>query len=267
MPVNPDRIRDNRWRQGSVFSVEEGRNILGEPETSARLILVSHDCDIVHSGTREPVVEVCVALPLERMNGSYARAKNPRILHLTLQVAGNAVPHEIEASNRRQIDRSQLETMMPANNVVLPAEDLRIITRWLAKRYDRAALPDRFNERLVPAQEAIRLALQGGGARLSMIMLHLDPEDELPVDASYRVFLFALMPKEIFENEPDRIAGTATIAQVAAAMSRCNGIEIVDFALLSEDDLTLHDLHSLIEYTCEDLSLGENDGAPRLPRS
>lgn len=156
MPIDSVLIRTNGWRQGSVFSLDDSRTLLQQPESNARLILVSHDCDIVHSGLREPVVEVCEAQPQQRLDGTYALAKNPRLRHVGLRISEAVVPHSLQAADRRWIDRSLLEGMAPANGAVVAEGERRIITRWLAKRYDRAALPDRFTLRCLRSSGASR---------------------------------------------------------------------------------------------------------------
>ncbi len=267
MPIRHDRIRQNRWRQGSILSIEDGKVVLADPTSQARLILVSHDCDIVNPGAREPVVELCISRPIEQLDGNYVRGKNVRTLHVNLEIGGRLVPHVIEASERLRLDRTQLETLVPADDAATPIEELRVVTRWLAKRYERAALPDCFNRRLRPAQEAIRAALRDDGKSLSGVLMALNSEDELQVDQPYRVYVVGLSPKELYDDDEAFASGSRAIARIAAAINECRGIEVEEFEHLSEDDFTLHDLRSVIEYSCEDLSFGENDGASVLPKA
>jgi hypothetical protein len=265
MAIDCALIRQNRWRQGSVFSTNDGRSILQEPASDARLILVSHDCDIVHAGEREPWVEVCVAKPLVRIDGTYARGKNPRLLHVDIQVTGTTTPFLLAAAGRRLIERSLLQRMIPAEDAVVDAEDLRIIVRWLAKRYERAALPDCFNLRLDPVAGTIRDALRIDGKALSALMIGLRPNAELEDDQPYSVYVVGLCPKELFDDAASHASGLRAVSAVAAAMNRCPGIEVTDFELISEDEFTLHDLRSVVEYSCEDLSLGGDVESPVIP--
>lgn len=267
MPIDPLLIRANGWRQGSVFSAGDSRTLLALPESNARLILVSHDCDIVHAGPREPVVEVCVAEPLQTLDGTFAYGKNPRLLHVELTMGEAAIPHSLQVASRRSIDRSVLERLAPANDAEFDESQSRIVTRWLAKRYDRAALPDHFNQRCRPAVAAIRETLRDDGGSLSGLLMSLNSEDELAVGDSYEVFLVGLIPKARHEVGDERTRSYRAVSRVAAALDACAGIDVVEFELVSEDDFTLHDLHSFIEYACEDLSLEQNGEDPVLPRA
>lgn len=84
-------------------------------------------------------------------------------------------------------------------------------------------------------------------------------------DEVYGVDLIGLCPKETYESPEGYAAELRAIGRIAAAMNGCHGIEVVEFSIESEDEFTLHDQRFYVEYNCEDLSLGENDGEPMLP--
>lgn len=268
MPIDRDRILEKGWRQGSVFSEADSRTELPTVEMSAgcRLILVSHDCDILHPGQREPFVEVCAAEPIERMDGNFRFTKNPRILHIAVQIAGNPTSYSLAGHRRFFLDRARLEQLRPDAEAHLAQNELDSIVRWLAKRYERAALPDTFVERLDPASDAIRQALAEGGERLSGVFLSLDTDTELDAATPYRIEVFGVMPKEHYDVDEYRATCGTAIEAIAAAMAACPGIDIVDHDIYSEDDFTLHDLHFVIEYNCDDLSFDDDVGGPVLPR-
>jgi hypothetical protein len=100
MPIDAAAIQNLGWRQGSVFTLQAStpvvvanRERISVPQFTipdeARLILVSHDCDIVHPGPHEPRIEVCPAVRLNgALSGNFTGTRNPRRLHIELEIEG-----------------------------------------------------------------------------------------------------------------------------------------------------------------------------------
>src|ERR1700704_2552234 len=120
MPIDFDRIDNNGWRQGSVFTVEDSRSLLAKygsrphpqeislPEDS-RLIVTSHSCDIVSKRSHEILTEVCPALPLPagEGRGAYGFARDARRLRIPVTIANRPVLFDLHAPLRFVISRDE----------------------------------------------------------------------------------------------------------------------------------------------------------------
>ena len=267
MPIDPERIRTNGWRQGSVFSVEDTAALVENPLAKSRLILVSHDCDLAHRGEHEPHIELCTAEFLEDgIDGNYRWARHPRRIDVQIEINGAQIPFCIHAAKRHQLDRSMLQDYQPDDTAILSEAELTRLTIWLAKRYTRAALPDAFNLRIQPAQDRVRRILRRNGKHLSSLLVSLKPLAELTDGEPYDLNLVGLMRHEHYENIELREQLTVVVNQVSGAIEHCDGINVLDTDLLSESEFTLHNLRYFIELTLDDLSLRDEPPDPRLPQ-
>jgi hypothetical protein len=161
MPIDFDRIDNNGWRQGSVFTVKESRSLLAKygsrphpheisvPEDS-RLIVTSHSCDIVSRRSHEILVEVCPALPLPtgEGRGAYGFARDARRLRIPMTIANQPVLFDLHAPLRFVIARDELEECKPDPDAVVGEDDIDDLSFWLAARYRRRVFPNAFDKRL-----------------------------------------------------------------------------------------------------------------------
>ena len=173
-PIDYDRIYRNGWRQGSVFAVDDSRNLLAAsawrpqsdeielpPET--RLIVASHSCDVVSKRGYELNIEVCPALPLPstEKRGIYGYARDARRLRIPMLIGEHSILFDLHAPMRFAIARSACEELKPDAVVVISEEDIDDYTFWLAARVRRRVFPNTFDLRLDTANgKRIRKALQ-----------------------------------------------------------------------------------------------------------
>lgn len=266
MPVDHERIRANGWRQGRVFTEADTTAILDNAPANARLILVSHDCDIVHAGDDESFVEVCVAELLnDGVDSLYCWARHPRRLDIEIQIDGGGTGYCLEASQRKLIDRSELEQYRPDHDALLPGRELTQLTLWLSNRYTRVALPDAFNERRRPSQNRVKRILRRNSQHMSGLMIAMLPQGEPKDDQDYEIQLVALMLRDDFKNDEHRGQVSDAIQAIAAVLQQCDGIEVVDSDARSEENFSFHDARYFVELSFDDLSLREDPEHPRLP--
>ena len=76
MAIDVADIKNRGWYQGAVFTADSTREILADsyPGVGVRLILATHDCDLVHRGTQEPLYRrlrrrACQASLVNRIEG------------------------------------------------------------------------------------------------------------------------------------------------------------------------------------------------------
>ena len=266
MPIDHERIRDNGWRQGRIFSLDDTATITEQVGTTSRLIVVSHDCDIVHAGDHEPHVELCLAEHLPQgANGLYRWARHPRRFDLEIAVDGAQSGFRLNASDKQLHDRALLEAYRPDDSASLSEVELTRLTVWLAKRYNRIALPDTFNNRCVAAENRVRRILRRDGEFLSGLLIALNPRGEQDDADPYEIHLVGLMRRDNYDNAEQRTRIELAITEVGAALDTCAGINVVESEVQSEAAFTLHDLDYFIELSFDDLSLHADPPEPRLP--
>ncbi|OAI10558.1 hypothetical protein [Methylomonas methanica] len=142
--------RDTEWRQGCVL-IDEDAYALGLVESKAsdkRIVVISHDCDLPNNA--EPRVEVIVGAVIQKADPMFARARNPRCLHLRFsKQTGEEMCVELRHSNRIDLPRAQFfELGCHDRDFILNPDEKRGLKQWLAARYGRPAFPNAFENRL-----------------------------------------------------------------------------------------------------------------------
>lgn len=143
----PNEVRSSAWRQGQVLPDEAavalnltGTDTAGPGHVVA--VVITHDCDLVNN--IEPYVEVIVGRRIGATDGNLTHGKSPRTLHLGFCSGGGVVPVELQALDKKQLNKNDLVNYVPDATWSLDADNLSILQRWLAARYRRAAFPDAF---------------------------------------------------------------------------------------------------------------------------
>jgi hypothetical protein len=238
-PVDPSRIHTNGWCQGAVCHISKlAADDFGVPKTEANragalAILISHDCDIVHRGTNEPVVEWLVAVPIAKKdrNSFYFDGRNPRRLHFD----HHDLAYEIWARDRFTTPRKALEGLSAESDLALTTKLTRLLTRWLSKRYIRPAFPDAFNTRLRVTQEEIREALDDGHRLLHDLLIHVEPKREVAAEQIYHVSILGIMTGEDFKKAEQRESCHAVLKQLETYLAQCANVVVEDCELQSAD--------------------------------
>jgi hypothetical protein len=237
-------IREHGWRQGSVLPDEVAAR-LATPRfedwgKDDRAILLSQDCDVVHgSYEAEPTVELIRAKVAAVEDALARHGRNPRRLQLEMS---DGVFINFSIHDRWATPRSELEGCSPESTFAVRGESLQILVEWVAKRYTRPAFPDAFNDRRASATRKIEKELKKSGKLITGLFLAILPDGECPDDQSYSVALRVTAAKETLVAkaiEADLVRSTRLIAE---ALGACDGIEVVDHALVSEAAFTLADL-------------------------
>lgn len=261
--MDSQRIRQNGWCQGAVFREEDSITLSEEfgiriPD-GGRLIVLSHDCDVVHSGDAEPNVEVGLVCRLdEGVSGHKTYGKNPRFLHLEVDVGPGRTPVEIGAALRHFIPREHLENYLPDPDFGLSGQHVAQIRRWLSNRYSRPALPDAFNTRVSAiSQNPVRRSLKQKAKYVSGLFIALKTWGELSDREDYDITVLATMEVEDYEIEARRIEAGEALAILANALKNSDGINVDDHTLLSEAEVSLDDRRNFIRLNFDDLSLRE----------
>lgn len=235
----------------------------------AKLILISHDCDIVQgSYDLEPYVEFFVARPASKLDGAKTRGKNSRCLQLYMVVNGEEKLYEISVHEKHRDQRKILEHRSPEASCCLSQRDIRMMSRWAGKRYSRPALPTAFNNRISGSAKKFKKALEQYGAEVSGIFIFfLESERELPDNETYRIIVRIVAPRATLEDDREEQTLLTLVAKLKQAFASCSGIEVEEIKLDSDAEFSLEDWSSSKVWDYEYLSVSEDDGHTYLAGS
>lgn len=100
LTIDPKKIAENGWKQGACL-IDPQIHIEERFKKFEAYILLSQDCDVLnHSLIKEPYVEFIGAKFIKVDNGQFNAGKNPRQLHLQLQIGGEKKYLEIFPNDR-----------------------------------------------------------------------------------------------------------------------------------------------------------------------
>ena len=261
------RIKELGWRQGSILPPKLCQELIEAdefrlPEAGYTvLIVISHDCDITNKKLAdEPLAELLVVqvLPGDTTNGLLVHGRHPRRLQFALRIDGVPRIAEARAHDRFFIDRSRLMGHAPDSARTCEPPALDEIVLWLTKRYNRAAFPDTFNERIRKTQKSIATALAAHGHDVREIFIAMSSWEELQADQSYEVTLVATMSVEDFDEAGKRQHAQTALDAIEEKLQSCAGIEITDATLNSDADVSLDDLPLMKRFDYDYLSADED---------
>lgn len=158
-------IKTLGWQQGSVLPATvvvaivnqiAAQHVSPEGLEQAWVVVASQDCDLVHgSYEAEPFVELVIGRPVADVDAVKMHGRNPRLLHLVGHAGEGRVCLAFSVHEKVRVSREALSALGPCALRSIDADDVDMIAEWLAKRYTRAAFPDAFNDRLIPAHKKI----------------------------------------------------------------------------------------------------------------
>lgn len=270
--------RNTLWRQGHVLT-EEAIQALGlsHPETPdlTCVVVISHDCDLANDALQmEPDVEVIVGRHLPKGDGNYFWAKAPRTLHVDVLQNDIAAVVELVATAKRLISKEALASFSPDAAYSFPGKSLSALRSWLGVRYNRAAFPDPFVDRLSQSKVDKRLAkiIEPVGNLLSAVYFDVDGGKEIDhSDGSpYELkIVLAYPPGDDPEQAADEVEKLET--EIVDLFSKkhfdqttgeWNGIALKVCMSISEDDLRVSKARLLTQWRLEYMTLKADEELP-----
>jgi len=265
--------RNTPWRQGHVLP-QDAINKLGivhsEGVKATCVVVASHDCDLANDNLDiEPDVEVIVGCLPGRANGNFTWAKNPRIVHLDAAREGAEVVVELVATTKQLIPKAELAAFVPDPAWSFSGSSLSILRSWLAVRYNRAAFPDAFVDRLDQSKVKEKLAklIEPMHYLLSTVFFDVDGGKEIDHSDGGAYALKVILvypPGDDPEETADKVEGLAGEVEALFASrhfdkdtTTWSGVELKVCMAISEDDLTVSQARKLTEWRYEHMTLKE----------
>lgn len=259
------------WRQGHILTVEATLSLgLVHPESpdSTCVVVISHDCDLANDALQiEPEVEVIVGHRVQRGDGNYFWAKAPRTLHINVLHNNTAAVIQIVATAKRLIPKQVLAPFTPDTAYSLSGKSLSALRSWLGIRYNRAAFPDPFVERLSQSKVDKRLAklIEPVGNLLSAVYFDVDGGKEIDrSDGSpYELSIVLAFPAG---DDPEQAADDMEKLETGIAnifeeryfdqdAGKWNGIALKQCMSISEDYLPLSKAKLLTQWRLEYMTI------------
>lgn len=223
-------------------------------------VVITHDCDLANDDiATEPNVEIILAEPISIEDGNLQHAKNPRRLQLTWlgQAESPALLLELVATDKALVKKQELANHTPLDGQYLDDSAKRILQGWLAARYKRQALPDALQERLKRVFELLEKQGKHSADGILGYWLSFLPNEELSQDTPYELFLNVVYTIDNPESGDvaNRIAGTIKDKFAGLVKKQNQGqVHLSDCLSVSEEEFTLFDMRSNIEYRLEHIS-------------
>jgi hypothetical protein len=231
--------------------------LLASVTTDGKLIVLSHDCDLVNeSYEAEPYVELVVAVPKETKdrNGVLFNGRNPRKLQFLAQENGEERLYEIDIHAKYRVDRRILEKGSKDASITVRERDVATIAKWASRRYSRPSLPSAFMDRISPVKDKILRKMKRDGEDIVYMFLAFTTVEELADDKPYRVFLWIVVDPSVCENDEQEQRAIGVVSELRKLLAQCNGIEVEDADLRKTSDVTLLDCQTLIRFDLDYLS-------------
>jgi hypothetical protein len=267
--------RDTPWRQGHLLTPEANLALgLAHPESPdlTCVVVISHDCDLANDALQiEPDVEVIIGRRVQKGDGNYSWAKAPRTLHVDALHHGSGAVLELVATAKRTISKQILAKFTPDTAYSISGKSLSALRSWLGVRYNRAAFPDLFVNRMSQSKVDKRLAkiIEPVGNLLSAVYFEVDAGKEINrCDGSpYELNIVLAYPPG---DDPEQAADDVEKIEMKVTklfeekhfdqvFGKWNGIALKQCMSISEDDLSVSKARLLTQWRLEYMTIKADD--------
>lgn len=231
-PPSTPRLRhalsQSGWCQFSFLKIEDHAVYSSVLVPGDRLIVITHSCDLLNDSADEPFVECMITKPERELPPQATALANPRQFGFLAyhKPTKKEQAFTVRAATRCSIPKEAFSNLAPDKEwtVHLPhepegsSEEAQRFARWLARRYDRVALPDELVRRIkVTGQMKLHFKkmFESGLRELRAVVV---PNAELsPLETmAYQLMLFAYLREGV--KEDDRKAILNELDKLAQAM-------------------------------------------------
>jgi hypothetical protein len=238
-------------------------------------VVVTHDCDLACDDlTEEPNVEVIVGT-LTGADGNYRWSKSPRTLHVDVTREDKPVVVELVATNRVLIPKERLAGGTPDGAFDFSPRAKSILRAWLGVRYNRAAFPDAFVQRMreLKLDEKFAQALKEYDKVVSAAYFIVDGgvEQERKDGSTYELGIVLAFQPGAQPEEASKLAAAAEKKVSGLFRARCydsekaswSGVKLLSCIAISEDDFRVSQAKRMTQWRLEHMSLKSGDGVPK----
>jgi len=270
MPANFDahKIENAGWRQGSVLSASMVDRLVAKGSLPAQpgddiWCVLTQDCDLVHHDlSGEPKVEVVFARHVDEPDKGYTWSKNARELHLRDDTLAQSLA--FHTRDRETIPRWLFCDIVPSEKS-LDSDSIKLLARWVSRKYYRAAFPSAFNNRIEKkTEDKIKKLLQKSPGHFHEIHIQITL-DELPDDQDYNAIILCIAADDALESDKAYEATIELAKKFRALLQACDGINVVECEVKSRAEVTLEDLDPMQRWDFDSITIRQTntiDGTP-----
>ncbi len=233
-------------------------------QTVARIwCVITQDCDIVHHDLRnEPVVELVYGQEVDEPDKGYSWGKNARTLHVHDEGLQKSFAFHIR--DRRPIPRGHLCRFKPLSDCLAP-RIVKLLVRWVSRKYFRAAFPDKFNKRIDRKTESkIKKLLSRSQGQLKEIHINVSSK-ELNDGEDYRIIVLCIADAEYAEQKDAYDATMKIGADLEKLLDSCDGIKGAKCEVRFPDEVTLEDLEPMDRWDFDSITIRQSDSIDDAP--
>ncbi len=259
---NASLIENAGWRQGSILPNSMvadlvARGLLPRQSDEGIWCVLTQDCDLVHHDiSSEPKIEVIFARRVDKPDKGYTWSKNARELHLRDESIERSLA--FHTRDRITIPRLQLCNYQPHCDS-LDRESIKLLARWIARKYFRAAFPNKFNDRIgKKTEEKIKKLLQSSPGHFQEIHIQITHE-ELADNQDYHAIILCIAADEASENEENYEATVELGKKFCSLLNGCKGIRVKKCEVRSRDEVTLEDLDLMQRWDFDSITIRQSD--------
>jgi len=148
---------------------------------------------------------------------------------------------DLSIHDRVRVPREEFRGLKPDPEVAIRESDVPLLARWIGARYDRAAFPTAFVERL--PHGALRKIAKDHGHDVTAVYVQLNTFDELAGGTPYRLMIWATVRPDVFADQDKLLEVEQQFFDpFVAAIKQTPAIIVHAEQLLSEAQVTLADL-------------------------
>lgn len=209
-----------------------------------------------HDLSGEPKVELVFARHVDKPNKGYTWSKNARELHLRDESLEQSLA--FHARDRETIPRWLLCNFQP-REVSLSRDSIKLLARWVSRRYYRAAFPGAFNDRIgEKTNEKIKKLLQNSPGHFQEIHIQITSE-ELPTGQDYNAIILCIAADEASEDDEIYDATQKLGEKFSALLQACDGINVKKCEVRSRDEVTLEDLDAMQRWDFDSITIRQTN--------
>jgi hypothetical protein len=251
----PEFLRSAGWRQGDIIDDKAVIRALISSEPDF-LVIITQDCDIVQSLDNEPYIEFLAGKFTPEGDGNLSFGKNPR----RLQVGIDRKTAEFIIHDHSRVEKAEFVKINPKKSATrLNKDDIKLVARWISKRYIRPAFPDEFNARLGKSRkQPDTLSKNTLLKHVSLIFIDVDDE-ELPAGQDYEIQITVGVAHNIDVDSIKKIDGLFNDAFTVP------GISIKRIRVLEEFDITYEIINTYKRFDWDFRSLPEKPDVASPP--
>lgn len=147
-----------------------------------------------------------------------------------------------------------LQDITPSKEYAAEKKVIDSLVNWVIKRYNRAAFPDAFNERLKKSKKPIKEILKENVDNVHGIFIQLNPEAELDNDENYEITLRLVFPSHVVTND-ERKKLRDVLEKIVDILLQNKGILVKDdYRAVSIDDISYGEISDLYNWDYDYLS-------------